>query len=73
MISLDTNFGLDLRLHSFTILPLTIALPVPLTRRSAKSCTRVLMVTSRAASQHCLVVSYCNYSCKSIPGQHNKK
>lgn len=24
MISLDTNFGLDLRLQSFTILPLTI-------------------------------------------------
>lgn len=50
MISLDTNFGLDLRLHSFAILPLTIALPAPLTRRSAKSCTSVLMVTSRGVT-----------------------
>lgn len=50
MISLDTNFGLDLSLHSFTVLPLTIALPVPLTRRSAESCASVLMATSRGVT-----------------------
>lgn len=43
---LNLLFGLNLSLRSFTVIPLTTALPVTLTRCSAESCASVLMVTS---------------------------